>query len=81
MAKIMELNSLIHGQYPNQASFAEAIGWKRQKLNKIVKTTVAALAAVSLLAACSSGGGSSSAPAASSSAAEATTGRLSPEGW
>lgn len=36
MAKIMELNSLIHGQYPNQASFAEAIGWRRQKLNKIV---------------------------------------------
>lgn len=36
MAKIMELNSLIHGQYPNQASFAEAIGWRRQRLNKIV---------------------------------------------
>lgn len=36
MAKIMGLNSLIHGQYPNQASFAEAIGWSRQRLNKIV---------------------------------------------
>lgn len=36
MAKILELNSLIHGQYPNQASFANAIGWRRQKLNKIV---------------------------------------------
>ena len=36
MAKNLELNSLIHGQYPNQASFAEAIGWRKQKLNKIV---------------------------------------------
>ena len=36
MQKILELNSLIHGQYPNQASFAAAIGWHRQKLNKIV---------------------------------------------
>lgn len=36
MAKVMGLNSLIHGQYPNQASFAEAIGWRRQRLNKIV---------------------------------------------
>ena len=36
MAKIMELNSLIHGQYPNQAAFADAIGWSKQRLNKIV---------------------------------------------
>ena len=36
MAKILELNSLIHGQYPNQAAFADAIGWRRQRLNKIV---------------------------------------------
>lgn len=36
MAKNLELNSLIHGQYQNQASFADAIGWRRQKLNKIV---------------------------------------------
>ena len=36
MEKVLELNSLIHGQYPNQASFADAIGWRRQKLNKIV---------------------------------------------
>lgn len=36
MAKILELNSLIHGQFPNQAKFAESIGWSRQRLNKIV---------------------------------------------
>lgn len=36
MAKNLELNSLIHGQFPNQAKFAEAIGWRRQRLNKIV---------------------------------------------
>ncbi len=36
MAKVMELNSLIHGQFPNQAKFAESIGWRRQRLNKIV---------------------------------------------
>lgn len=36
MAKILELNSLIHGQFPNQAKFAESIGWRRQRLNKIV---------------------------------------------
>lgn len=34
--KVMELNSLIHGQYTNQAAFARAIGWKRQRLNKII---------------------------------------------
>ena len=34
--KVMELRSLIHGQYQNQAAFAKAIGWRRQKLNKIV---------------------------------------------
>lgn len=36
MAKNLELNSLIHGQYPNQSSFASAIGWSKQRLNKIV---------------------------------------------
>lgn len=36
MAKNLELNSLIHGQYPNQAAFAKAIGWSRQRLGKIV---------------------------------------------
>lgn len=34
--KFMELNSLIHGQYHNQAEFAKAIGWSRQRLNKVV---------------------------------------------
>ena len=42
------------------------------KLNRVVKTTVAAFAALSLLAACSSGGGSTSAPAASTGGAEAS---------
>ena len=36
MEKNLDLNGLIHGQYPNQASFADKIGWPRQKLNKIV---------------------------------------------
>ena len=36
MSKNMELNSLIHGQFRNQAAFADAIGWRRQRLNKIV---------------------------------------------
>ena len=34
--KVLELNSLIHGQYRNQSEFARAIGWDRQRLNKIV---------------------------------------------
>ena len=34
--KNLELSSLIHGQFPNQSAFAERIGWRRQKLNKIV---------------------------------------------
>lgn len=36
MEKNLELNSLIHGQFRNQASFADAIGWHRQRLNKII---------------------------------------------
>ena len=36
MSKNFELNSLIHGQFKNQAAFADAIGWRRQRLNKIV---------------------------------------------
>lgn len=36
MAKVMGLNGLIHEKFPNQARFAEAIGWHRQRINKIV---------------------------------------------
>ncbi len=36
MAKVMGLSGLIHGQFPSQAAFAEHIGWRRQRLNKIV---------------------------------------------
>lgn len=36
MEKNLELSSLIHGQYPNESSFAKVINWKRQRLNKIV---------------------------------------------
>ena len=32
----MELDSLIHGQFPSQAAFARHIGWHKQKINKIV---------------------------------------------
>lgn len=35
MAKIMELNSLIHGQFESEAQFATALGWSRQRMNKI----------------------------------------------
>ena len=34
--KLMELNSLIHGQFRSQAAFARHIGWNKQRLNKIV---------------------------------------------
>lgn len=36
MEKNMDLNGLIHGQFKNQAAFAAHIGWRRQRLNKIV---------------------------------------------
>lgn len=37
MSKVVtELNGLIYGQFKNQAEFADKIGWRRQKLNKIV---------------------------------------------
>ncbi len=36
MSKVLGLSGLIHGQFPSQASFAEHIGWRRQRLNKIV---------------------------------------------
>ena len=32
----MELDSLIHGQFPSQAAFARHIGWHKQKVNRIV---------------------------------------------
>lgn len=32
----MELDSLIHGQFPSQAAFARHIGWHKQKINRIV---------------------------------------------
>ncbi len=35
MAKSMELNGLIHSQFKNEASLARALGWPRQRLNKI----------------------------------------------
>lgn len=34
--KIMELSSLIHGQFRSQAAFSRHIGWSKQHLNKIV---------------------------------------------
>ena len=35
MAKVMELCGLIHSKFPNESSFANELGWTRQKLNKI----------------------------------------------
>lgn len=35
MAKIMSLNGLIHSKYESEAKMADAMGWPRQKLNKI----------------------------------------------
>ena len=35
MAKILALNGLIHSKYDNEAQMADALGWPRQKLNKI----------------------------------------------
>ena len=40
MAKNLELNSLIHGQYPNQASFANAIGWQKPRLSTEISSLV-----------------------------------------
>lgn len=36
MAKIKGLSALIHGQYDSESEFADAIGWARQRLNKIL---------------------------------------------
>ena len=35
MAKILALNGLIHSKYDNESQMANALGWPRQKLNKI----------------------------------------------
>lgn len=35
MAKIRELCGLIHSKYDTEADFARALGWKRQRLNRI----------------------------------------------
>lgn len=35
MAKVRELCGLIHSEYDNESDFAKALGWPRQKLNKI----------------------------------------------
>ena len=34
--KVMELNSLIHGQFASQTAFARHIGWDKQRLNAII---------------------------------------------
>lgn len=35
LAKILELNGLIHRKYDNESQMAESMGWPKQKLNKI----------------------------------------------
>lgn len=35
MAKIRELDSLIHAKYDREAGLARDLGWTRQRLNKI----------------------------------------------
>ena len=35
MAKILELNGLIHLKYENESQMADEMGWSRQRLNKI----------------------------------------------
>ena len=35
MAKILELNGLIHRKYENESQMADEMGWSRQRLNKI----------------------------------------------
>ena len=34
--KVKDLSGLIHGQFDSQAEFARHIGWKKQRINKIV---------------------------------------------
>ena len=36
MAKNLALNGLIHSKYESQSQLAEALGWPRQRLNKLV---------------------------------------------
>jgi len=35
MAKILELSGLIHSKFDSEAKMADALGWPRQRLNKI----------------------------------------------
>ena len=35
MAKILALNGLIHSKFDSEAKMADALGWPRQRLNKI----------------------------------------------
>lgn len=35
MAKVLELCGLIHSKYENESRFADALGWSRQRMNKI----------------------------------------------
>lgn len=35
MAKIMALNGLIHGKYESESQMAEAMGWHKNRLNRI----------------------------------------------
>lgn len=35
MAKILELSGMIHSKYENESQMADAMGWTRQRLNKI----------------------------------------------
>ena len=35
MAKVRELCGLIYSEYDSESDFAKALGWPRQKLNKI----------------------------------------------
>ena len=35
MAKSLELNGMIHTKFKSEAEMADALGWNRQRLNKI----------------------------------------------
>lgn len=35
MAKIPELNGLIHSKFPSESVMADEMGWSRQRLNRI----------------------------------------------
>ena len=35
MAKILALNGLIHSKFDSEAKMSDALGWRRQRLNKI----------------------------------------------